>query len=112
MGKMFLKVTNLKVTDKNLRKWIWQERDRHCIFCGSAGSEDPHHILKVGIHGRIDREWNMFGTCRNCHIMIENGEISKVKEIEAVNIRLEQLGYTERFRTDNRRIRLEDTRED
>ena len=93
------------ITDKNLRRWIWQERDKTCLFC-SESSQDPHHIIRQS-HKRLDLAWNMFGVCRRCHKLIDNRTISPQVEVSRVNKRLEELGYTERFRADTGRIRLD-----
>ena len=93
------------ITDKNLRRWIWQERDKTCLFC-SESSQDPHHIIRKS-HKQLDLAWNMVGVCRQCHDLIHNRTISPTVEVSRVNKRLEELGYTERFRADTGRIRLE-----
>lgn len=96
------------ISDKSLRKWIWQVRDKLCIFCRKRRSEDPHHIIRTS-QIRLDTEWNMFGVCRICHNKTENSQISRAEEVETANKRLVELGLKERFRYDTGRIMPLDT---
>ncbi|KKQ09702.1 MAG: hypothetical protein US20_C0005G0022 [Candidatus Pacebacteria bacterium GW2011_GWF1_36_5] len=92
------------VRNKALKEYI-KQRDSKCIFC-TKPSKDPHHIIRQS-HKILDLAWNMFGVCQGCHTKIGNRQINHLKEVETVNQRLEQLGMTERFRTDGHRIRLD-----
>jgi predicted restriction endonuclease len=71
----------MRVVNKNVLKWVVEERDRVCLYGLYSGDPDqfgldPHHIEKVSQFGD-DVPENVITLCRKHHDMAEANLISQ-----------------------------------
>jgi predicted HNH restriction endonuclease len=73
--------------NKKIYKWLNWRKDK-CEICGFNKSKkcmQVHH-MKPEIKGtELDNEHDWITVCRNCHMMIHTGEISREKVYEIKN---------------------------